>query len=55
MRNQKNPKSHRAHPTQNTAVTSNVPPAVVKMSFHDLKSTYVVEMSATTKDGTEIL
>lgn len=28
--------------------------AVVKMSFHNLKSIYVAEVSATTKDGTEI-
>lgn len=31
-----------------------MPPAVVQMSFHDLKSIYVAEVSAATKDGTEI-
>lgn len=33
----------------------NTPPAVVRMSFHDLKSIYVAEVSAITNDGTEIL
>lgn len=50
MRNEKNPKTHR----DSLPNTSNMPPAVVQMSFHDLKSIYVAEVSAATKDGTEI-
>lgn len=46
MRNQKN------HKSQSTPYSKHS--AVVKMSFHNLKSIYVAEVSATTKDGTEI-
>lgn len=50
MRNEKNPKTHR----DSLPNTSNMPPAVVQMSLHDLKRIYVAEVSAATKDGTEI-